>query len=115
MCFWPYPVFEAVEYEYDEIQQDTARYSWIQLDTYGYSWIQWDTAGYSGSSAAKLLDTDRYRNTAGYQGYGRIQAAGYRCKKGGGHKKKYTPGARGGLIIYVLYLYIIYQKKYIYI
>jgi len=53
-----------------EIRCDTAgysRYSWIQLDTYGYSWIQWDTAGYSGS-AAEWLDT------AGYQGYGEIEA-----------------------------------------
>jgi len=69
--FWSYPVFEAVGY--GEIQRDTARYSWIQLDTYEYSWIQWDTAGYSGS-AAKQLDIGRYRDTAGYQRYGEIQA-----------------------------------------
>jgi len=38
--------------------------------------LQWDTAGYSGS-AAKWLDKDMdgYRaDTAGYQGYGEIQA-----------------------------------------
>jgi len=58
---------------YSEIQQTqlaTARYIQLQLDIVGYS------GGYSGS-AAKWLDIDRYRNTAGYQGYGEIQA-GYR-------------------------------------
>ena len=49
-----------------QIQLDTARYVRIQLDT------GWDTAGYSGS-AAKWLDIDRYRDTAGYHGYGDIQ------------------------------------------
>ena len=58
---------------YGKIQRDAAGYSWIQLDTYGYSWIRRDTAGYSGS-AAKWLDIDRYRDTAGYQGYSEIQA-----------------------------------------
>jgi len=66
--FWPYPVFEAVGY--DEIQRDTAD---MQLDIARhariYSWIQRDTAGYGGSSCTMA----RYRDTAGYQGYGEIQ------------------------------------------
>ena len=50
-----------------QIQLDTARYIRIQLDTVGSSGIQWiccEMARYS-------------RDTAGYQGYGEIQA-GYR-------------------------------------
>jgi len=58
--FWPYPAFEAVGCGYGEIQRDTARYS------YGYSWIQYTVSGYS--SAAKLLDIDRYRYRQGYTG-----------------------------------------------
>jgi len=87
--FWPYPVSEAVRY--GEIQRDTG-YSWIQLDTYGYRWMQRDTAGYSGS-AARWLDIDRYRDAAGCQGYGEIQA-GYRWNTGGISQKIH---ARGGL------------------
>jgi len=86
----PWSVFLAISrFRGGGIRWDAAGYSWIQLDTYGYSWIQWDTAGYSGS-AAKLLDVDRYRDTAGYQGYGEIQAE-YRLNTGG-TSQTYTPG-----------------------
>jgi len=49
-----------------QIQLDTARYIRIQLDSVGYSWIQ--------LICCKLA---RYRDTAGYQEHGEIQA-GYR-------------------------------------
>ena len=51
---------------YSGIQLDTARYVQIQLDTVRYSGIQW--------TCCKMA---KYRNTAGYQEYGEIQA-GYR-------------------------------------
>ena len=62
---------------YGEIQRDAARYSrysWIQLDTYEYSWIH--IVRYSGIQWT-CCRMARYRNAAGYQGYGEIQA-GYR-------------------------------------
>ena len=47
MYFWPYPVFEAVGYEYHEIQRDTdtadTAVIQIQLDTARYIRIQLDT------------------------------------------------------------------------
>jgi len=58
-------------------------------------------AGYRGS-AAKLLDVDRYGDTAEYEGYGEIQAE-YRLNTGGGTTQKYAPGARGGLCWHMLF------------
>ena len=49
-----------------QIQLDIARYARIQLGTVGYSGIQWICCRMA-----------RHRDTAGYQGYGEIQA-GYR-------------------------------------
>jgi len=78
---------------------DTVRYSGIQLDTARNVRIQLvDTVrysrGYSGS-AAKLLDVDRYRDTAGYQGYGERKAE-YRLNTGiriqAGHPKNTRQG-----------------------
>jgi len=43
----------------------------------------------------KWLNVDRYRDTAGYQGYGEIQA-GYRWNTCG-TSQKYTPGEGLGL------------------
>ena len=51
---------------YRRIQLDTARYVRVKLETVGYSGIQ--------RTCCKMA---RYRDTAGYQGYGEIQA-GYR-------------------------------------
>jgi len=69
-------LFEAVRY--GEIQRDTADttgYSWIHTDTAGYSRVNPGYSGYSGS-AAKWLDIEQYRDTAGYQRYGEIQKRG---------------------------------------
>jgi len=50
-----------------------------------------------------LLDVDRYRETAGYQGYGEVQAE-YRLNTGGTYQK-YAPGGEG-LYMYYVYLYL---------
>jgi len=56
-----------------------------------------------------LLDVDRYRDTAGYQGHGEIQAE-YRLNTGG-TSQKYTPGEGFYTILPSLIVYGIWHKR----